>query len=126
MIVIDTRDRRPLHQQVTEKLQALILAGALPAGSRLPSVREMAVTLAINPNTVQRAYQELERRGLIDPVKGRGAYVADGSTIARQKRREALSGLAAALEVCRASGVPGEEVLRAVRAFAEEEGNEHD
>ena len=59
MIAIDYRDKRPLNEQVTEKLQTLILAGALPAGSRMPSVRELAMELSINPNTVQRAYAEL-------------------------------------------------------------------
>ena len=86
MIVIDTRDRRPLNEQVTEKLQALILAGALPADSRLPSVRELAMELSINPNTVQRAYAELERRGLIYPVRGRGNFVSADAGV-RERRR---------------------------------------
>ena len=124
MIVIDYRDRRPLHQQVTEKLQALILSGALPPGSRLPSVREMAMTLAINPNTVQRAYQELERRGLIHPVKGRGAFVTEGTDIAMKKREEALANLRQALDACIQAGFSREDAAAAAQAWAEEE--EHD
>lgn len=62
MIVLDYRDRRPLYEQVTEKLEELMFSGVLPPDSRLPSVRSMATELSINPNTIQRAYAELERR----------------------------------------------------------------
>ena len=61
MIVLDYRDRRPLYEQVTEKLEELMFSGVLPPDSRLPSVRSMATELSINPNTIQRAYAELER-----------------------------------------------------------------
>ena len=56
MIVLDYRDRRPLYEQVTEKLEELMFSGVLPPDSRLPSVRSMATELSINPNTIQRAY----------------------------------------------------------------------
>ena len=65
MIVLDYRDRRPLYEQVTEKLEELMFSGVLPSDSRLPSVRSMATELSINPNTIQRAYAELERQGYI-------------------------------------------------------------
>lgn len=65
MIVLDYRDRRPLYEQVTEKLEELMFSGVLPPDSRLPSVRSMATGLSINPNTIQRAYAELERQGYI-------------------------------------------------------------
>ena len=72
MIVLDYQDRRPLYEQIVEKFRILILKNALPPGSRMPSVRQLAMELSINPNTIQRAYMELEQDGLIYPVKGKG------------------------------------------------------
>ena len=69
MIVLDYRDRRPLYEQVTEKLEELMFSGVLPPDSRLPSVRSMATELSINPNTIQRAYAELERQGYIYSIQ---------------------------------------------------------
>ena len=120
MIILDYRDRRPLNEQVVEKLQALILAGALPPGSRMPSVRDLAVQLAINPNTVQRAYAELERRGLIYPVRGRGNFVAETGGIAEKRKGEAVRALRAALDDCVQAGMRRVEALDAARAWAEE------
>ena len=85
MIVLDYQDRRPLYEQIVEKFRILILKNALPPGSRMPSVRQLAMDLAINPNTIQRAYMELEQQGLIYPVKGKGNFVADVSQIREQQ-----------------------------------------
>lgn len=84
MIILDYQDRRPLYEQVTEKLRVLILRGVLEPGARMPSVRQLAVELSINPNTIQRAYMELEQEGLIYPVKGRGNFVADTEQIRKK------------------------------------------
>ena len=65
MIVLDYQDRRPLYEQVEEKFRNLILKGVLEPGSRMPSVRQLAMELSINPNTIQRAYMQLEQEGLI-------------------------------------------------------------
>ena len=88
MIVLDYQDRRPIYEQITERFRTLIYQGALPAGSRLPSVRQLAMELSINPNTIQRAYAELERNGFIYSVKGRGSFVGSISRLREQKRRE--------------------------------------
>ena len=79
MILLDYRDKRPIYEQVTEKLQNLIVRGALEPDSKLPSVRSLALELTVNPNTIQRAYMELEEKGYIYTVKGRGNYVAKES-----------------------------------------------
>ena len=76
MIIIDYKDARPIYEQVVDKFQKLILTGVLEPNTRMPSVRSLAVELSINPNTIQRAYAELERQGFIYTVKGRGAFVA--------------------------------------------------
>ena len=76
MIILDYRDKRPIYEQVIEKLQNLIIRGALEPESKLPSVRNLALDLTVNPNTIQRAYTELEEMGYIYTVKGRGNYVS--------------------------------------------------
>lgn len=86
MIVLDYQDRRPIYEQVTDKFQILILNGVLPPGSQMPSVRQLATELSVNPNTIQRAYMELEKLGLIYPVKGRGNFVADSSQVQKINR----------------------------------------
>ncbi|MDO5799003.1 MAG: GntR family transcriptional regulator [Eubacteriales bacterium] len=87
MIVLDYQDRRPLYEQVTEKFRTLIYQGVLPADARIPSVRQLAMELSINPNTIQRAYMTLEQEGLIYPVKGKGNFVADTQKI-QEKSKE--------------------------------------
>lgn len=79
MIVLDYRDKRPLYEQVAEKLEHLIVCGALESNSKLPSVRSLAMDLLVNPNTIQRAYTQLEQEGYIYTVVGRGNYVTDSS-----------------------------------------------
>ena len=77
MIVIDYTDRRPIYEQIVERFQSLVLCGVLEKDAPLPSVRSLAMELSINPNTIQRAYTELEHRGVIYAVKGKGNFVAD-------------------------------------------------
>ena len=75
MIHLDYRDARPIYSQIVDGFREQILAGVLPAGERLPSVRELAASLTINPNTLQRAYRELENGGWIATVPGKGCFV---------------------------------------------------
>ena len=89
MISINYRDPRPIYEQVKFSLQRLILSGSMKSGDRLPSVREMSASLAVNPNTVQRAYRELEQEGYIYSVPGKGSFVADDN-IVDQGRIDAL------------------------------------
>ncbi len=72
MIILDYRDTRPLYEQIVDKFQMLILSGALEPNSRMPSVRSLAVELSINPNTIQRAYSELERNRIFIHSKRKG------------------------------------------------------
>ena len=88
MIVLDYQDRRPLYEQIVEKFRHLILNGALKPGEKMPSVRQLAMDLSINPNTIQRAYAELERNGFIYSVNGRGSFVGSISRLREQKCRE--------------------------------------
>ena len=87
MIILDYSDKRPIYEQVVGKFKDLIFKGVVKADEQLPSVRNLAVELSINPNTIQRAYVELERDGFIYSIKGRGNYVSDiaGMLPERQK-----------------------------------------
>ncbi len=85
MIIIDYKDKRPIFEQVTERMKRLICSGALEPESKLPSVRALAVDLSINPNTISRSYHELENEGYIYTVKGIGCFVAAEKDIHRLK-----------------------------------------
>ena len=90
MIHINFRDARPIYEQVKDGFCQLILSGALPPDYKLPSVRELASSLTINPNTIQRAYRALEKEGYIVSVPGKGSFVCDGDQAARARRQELL------------------------------------
>ena len=75
MIVLNTRDPKPIYEQITNNLRRLIASGGIAPGERLPSVRELATRLTINPNTIQRAYRQLEMEGWIATVPGKGCFV---------------------------------------------------
>ena len=96
MISINTRDPRPIYLQIKESLIRLILSGVMRTDEKLPSVRELAGSLAINPNTIQRAYRELESEGFIYSVTGRGSYVAALSEIDQGRRAAKLAEFKAA------------------------------
>ena len=74
MIRLDYRDARPIYEQVRDGLRSLMVTGVLAAGEKLPSVRSLATELAINPNTIQRAYSQLETEGYVYTVSGRGTF----------------------------------------------------
>lgn len=74
---LDPASGTPIYRQIADQVRQAVASGVLRTGDRLPSVREMAVDLAINPNTVAKAYQELEREGVIETPRGRGSFVAD-------------------------------------------------
>ena len=115
MIVIDYRDKRPLYEQVAEKLAQLIICGALESNAKLPSVRSLAMDLSINPNTIQRAYTQLEQDGYIYTVVGRGNYVTDRSDWQKGYQSIALSQLKEALQKAQTSGLALDAVLAMAR-----------
>lgn len=77
MLKIDPRSSTPIYEQIELGIKELILKGALKANDKLPSVREMASILTINPNTISKAYGELEREGIIETLRGKGTFVTD-------------------------------------------------
>ena len=88
MLNLDYRDARPIYEQVRDNLRRLMVSGAIQEGEKLPSVRSLASNLAINPNTIQRAYAQLEMEGYVYSVAGRGTFVAEGQEQNLVRRRE--------------------------------------
>lgn len=84
MLTLNYRDSQPIYGQIKDGLRRMIISGALEPGEKLPSVRAMAVDLAINPNTIQRAYAELEAEGFIYSVPGKGSYTTRGGDTSRR------------------------------------------
>lgn len=127
MIILDYRDTRPLYEQIVDKFQTLILKGVLEPNSRMPSVRSLAVELSINPNTIQRAYSELERMGFLYTVKGRGNFVAYDESLRKVRREEILAKLDALAQEAREFGISREEATqRLAAAYAAGEEERHD
>lgn len=90
MFSLDFRDGRPLHEQIKEKIKALIIRGVLKPDERLPSVRELAQMLTVNPNTIQKAYKDLEAEGFIYSIRAKGSFVAPQNRSDFSSRREEL------------------------------------
>ena len=120
MIVIDYHDKRPIYEQIVDRFQILILNGALEPDEQLPSVRNLAVDLAINANTIQRAYSELERRGLIYSIKGRGNFVSSQKEVVIEQQEELLNQLKQQFLICKESGIEFGQVLDCLRETFQE------
>ena len=90
LIQLNYRDSKPIYEQIKEGLRKLVISGALSANVKLPSVRELASLLAINPNTILKAYRELESDGYIYTVAGKGTFVAEREEIFDNRQNELL------------------------------------
>lgn len=122
MLSINYKDPRPIYEQVRDALRQLILSGAIAPGEKLPSVRELAASLAINPNTIQRSYRELEALGLINTVPGKGAFAATDGAAAHRRTHELYQQLSAAIQELKLLGVQRSDVISAAEeAYGKEE-----
>mgnify|MGYP004630119985 CR=1 FL=1 len=90
MILLDYKDRRPIYEQVVSKLEELMLLGVMKENESLPSVRSLAMELSINPNTIQKAYRDLESEGYLYTIAGRGTFVAKQEEILDTRQEELL------------------------------------
>ncbi len=91
MFQLDLGDHRPIYEQIKEKLKFLIIGGSLSDGDKIPSVRELAVSMAINPNTIQKAYKELESEGYIHSQKAKGYFVSPRSEAEKSDTGELMA-----------------------------------
>ena len=90
MLHLDYRDARPIYEQVKDGLRRLMVTGVIREGEKLPSVRALAGSLAINPNTIQRAYEALEAEGYVRSIPGKGSFAAPNSGVDGARRQELL------------------------------------
>ena len=110
-ISVDTRDRKPIWEQLTDNVKSLVLCGGLLPGEQLPGVRSLASELAINPNTIQKAYAELERQGIIYSIQGRGSFVSEGiESIRKNEHAALLADLTKTLSSLKNAGISKEDI----------------
>ena len=112
MFSLNYRDARPIYEQVRDGLRSMMVTGVLAAGDKLPSVRSLATELAINPNTIQRAYSELEAEGYIYSVAGKGSFAASGGDEQQRRIRELTEQLTPVLEELKTLGYTQEALLQ--------------
>ena len=120
MINLNFRDSRPIYEQIKSGLLNLIVTGAISPGEKLPSVRELAVELAINPNTIQRAYRELEQEGIIYSVPGKGSFAAEKGEAIEAKRAGALAKFDEAVKELTQLGVAITELIERLKGREKE------
>lgn len=127
MFQIDPLSRKPVYEQLIDQLERLILSGVLHAGDQLPSVRSLSIELSVNPNTIQKAYSELDTRGIIYSIPGIGCFVSEGAAalLAVFKRRK-LSDFSALAEELALAGVELTELTDILNNIYTERGVSHD
>lgn len=112
MFVIDLMSRVPVYEQIINQVEEKILIGVLKAGDKMPSVRSLSIELSINPNTIQKAYTELDRKQLIITVPGKGAFVSDkASEVILTASRDKLTELMNMVKQMRFAGICKEEII---------------
>ena len=121
LIRIDEKDPRPIYQQIVDEVRRAMVTGSLAAEDPLPSVRQLAADLRVNPNTVQQAYRELEREGLAYVRRGQGTFIAETRGASARARSEAAAGVAArALRDAFRHGLDARELVDAIEKLANE------
>ena len=120
MLTIDVKSRKPIYEQIIDNIKELIIQGVYSRDMQLPSVRQLAGDLAINPNTIQKAYSELERQGIIYSLKSKGSFVSSNVDELRLERKEQLfKDFGRILEEMNKVGVSQNEIEEKVREYFE-------
>ena len=114
MFILDLKSRVPIYEQLKNKTLELILAGVLEQDSQLPSVRSLARELGVNPNTIQKAYQDMEKEGIIYSVAGKGSFVNDISSLKEKELASAFDSLDDLLRQLKDAGADKATVLACV------------
>lgn len=115
MIQLNYRDSRPIYEQIKDSFRKMIISGALENNEKLPSVRTLATQLSINPNTIQRAYNELENEGYVYSVPGKGSFVGRESGRDEERISELKRVIMEALNELRFLGVTESEIEECMR-----------
>ena len=124
MLQLNYRDGRPIYEQVRDGLRQLLVTGAIQPGEKLPSVRQLASQLAINPNTIQRAYETLELEGYVYSVPGKGSFAAKREEIDYHRKAELMAQLDRIAEELMLLGVSPEEIAARCTLRKEDENRD--
>ena len=122
--MLDYRDKRPIYEQVVEKLERLIASGGLEPLTKMPSVRSLAMELSVNPNTVQRAYAQLEQDGYLYTVSGRGSFVTAESEWKNSRQKKVLAQWKEVTGQAKETGLAEEDLAELLHKIYEE--GDHD
>ena len=124
MITIDLMSRVPIYEQIIEQLETFVLKGILKVGDQIPSVRNLSIQLSINPNTIQKAYSELDRTGIIDTVPGRGSFIAkEAKENLRNLQGNQLDELSNIVKKLALAGITKKEIVESInKVFLEKVG----
>ena len=128
MYHVDAMSRVPVYEQIVEQTEKFILAGILKPGDKIPSVRNLSIELSVNPNTIQKSIVELDRRGLIFSVPGKGCYVAEeAKTALTAVKRKKMAEIKDEIKELALAGVTKEELLELIEeVFTKKEGQAND
>lgn len=106
MFLVNPKSKQPLYEQLVEQLRRQLILGGMEAGAAMPSVRQLATELGINPNTIQKAYRRMEEEGMIISVPGRGSFVSDDlADMLKRQRAEQLEQTRKMISLCREMGL---------------------
>lgn len=119
MIQLNYRDSKPIYEQIKDGFRKLIISNSLSANEKLPSVRELAASLTINPNTIQRAYRDMESEGYLYTIAGKGTFVAERKEIYDTRQQELLTEFDEVVEELFFLSVGKEELVERMEHLAE-------
>ena len=121
MFLVNPKSKQPLYEQLVEQLRRQLVLGVMEAGAAMPSVRQLATELGINPNTIQKAYRRMEAEGMILSIPGKGSFVSDDlAELLKKQRKDQQTQLGQMLHACRETGVSKDEILQMVEAVYKE------
>ena len=123
MFLVNPKSKQPLYEQLVEQLRRQLFLGIIEAGQALPSVRQLATELGINPNTIQKAYRRMEAEGMIISVPGKGSFISDDlADMLKKQRDEQLQKTRQHIRTCRDMGLD-QETIRKLTDEVYKEGN---
>ena len=112
MFLVNPKSKQPIYEQLVEQLRRQLVLGGMEAGAAMPSVRQLATELGINPNTIQKAYRRMEEEGMIESVPGRGSFVTENlAQIVEKQRREQLDKAEMTIRTCKEMGLSKDDIL---------------
>ena len=121
MFILDLKSRVPIYEQLKNKTLELIMAGVLEQDSQLPSVRSLARELGVNPNTIQKAYQDMEKEGIIYSVAGKGSFVNDITSVKEKEVSHAFDSLEVVLRQLKEAKADKTQIISCVEKIFPEE-----